>query len=215
METPLEALNRMRAEQVIRSLKARNMPGFFAQDKAEAISVVNRIIPAGSVVGFGGSMTIQETGLLDALRAGNFRLLDRYKSDLSNKEMADLRLKALTCDVLLTSANAITLSGKIVCVDGAGSRVAPIMFGPKKVIVVAGINKIVTDLPQAFDRIRTIAGPANCIRLSAKTPCAQDGICQDEACAPPERLCNAFIILEGQRQKDRVNVVLIGEEFGF
>ena len=215
METPLQALDRLRAEQVISSLKARNMPGFFAKDNQEAISTVLGIIPPGSLVGFGGSMTLVETGLLDALRAGNLRLLDRFQPDLSDKELADLRIKALTCDVFLTSANAITLSGKIVCVDGQGSRVAPIIFGPKKVIVVAGVNKIVTDLPQAFDRLRSIAGPANCIRLSAKTPCAQDGLCQDEACTPPERLCNAFIILEGQRQQQRVNVVLIGQKLGF
>jgi hypothetical protein len=189
--------------------------GFVAKafpDRASAVEQLFALIPEGSKVGLGGSTTLEELGVIERLRSGPFRLIDRYRTPDWEATMAAYR-EALLADVFVTGVNAITRQGQLVCIDSSGNRVAAMIFGPERLIVVAGINKIVEGLDAAFARLRVIA-PLNCRRLGHKTPCAESGICSD--CLIPERMCNyTGIIHHGLKEKDRIHVILIAESLGF
>jgi len=177
------------------------------------------MIPEGSVVGFGDSLTLRQIGVVDALEKGDYTFLDPWSPGISVEENIKLKKQALTSDVFVTGTNALTLDGKIVNVDGLGNRVAAILFGPNKVIIVVGINKIVENLEEALNRIRNIAAPLNVKRhpdFDPMPPCGISGECSD--CSLPWRICNKTVIIERQydnnRYKPVITVIIVGEELG-
>jgi len=215
IDGPKQTIYRKQAERIIRNLQKRNMTGLYLDTASEAVDEICRLISPGSVVGLGGSETVIETGLLDALRKLDIRLLDRYRNDITEAEVEQMREAALSSDVFITSTNAITLDGVLVNEDGLGNRVASLIYGPKKVIVVAGMNKTTENIEKAISRIKMIAAPANAIRRKKSTPCSKTGVCHDATCFPPNRICNQLVITEGSRTQNRIIVILIGEAYGF
>jgi L-lactate utilization protein LutB len=199
-------------EEVIRGLKRNQIEGRYVRTRQEAAQVVLSMIPAEAKVGFGGSLTLDELGIKDTLRKGDFHFIDRNIAGLTPEQMFGLRRETLLCDIFLCSANAITRDGKLVNIDGIGNRLAALTFGPRKVIVVAGVNKIVKDLERALERVRDSAAPLNARRLAAKTPCVRTGTCSD--CHSPGRICCITTIIEFQDDKDRMTVILVGEDLG-
>jgi len=207
--------SRLQAAAVIRNLKKRGMDGIFCETSARAVEETCGMIPAGSLVGLGGSETIIEANLLDALRRMDIRLLDRYKEGIGKGEVDEMRRQGMAADVYICSSNAITADGRLVNMDGTGNRVAAMIFGPKKVIVMAGMNKVAPDLDSAIARVRNIAAPANSLRVNVETPCSKTGFCQDPHCHPPQRICCQLVITEASMTPGRVTVVLIGETLGY
>jgi L-lactate utilization protein LutB len=198
-----------------RTRKALERNGFtveYAINIAQAKETILNMIPATALVGVGGSITVRELGLVQALLdRGN--PVAQHWGEYTPDERMKIRRQQLTADVFLTSSNAITEKGQLVNVDGAGQRVAAMIFGPKKVIVIAGVNKIVSDLNTAIDRINNIAAPINAKRLNRKTPCAITGICSD--CNSAERICNITTIIKKRPSLTNFTVVLIGQELGY
>ena len=215
MKSPKEVIMEKKAKAVCNALEKRFMGGLFVNNKEEACKEILKMVPDKSLVGLGGSVTLAETGLLDSLRKKDVDLIDRYKKDVTPDEMEEMRIKGLSSDIYISSFNAITLKGQIVNCDGMGNRVAAILYGPKKVILIGGVNKIVNTVEEGIDRVHSLAAPMNCIRFNAKTPCSATGIHDDEHCFPPGRLCNCFTIIQGQFQKGRITVVLVNEDLGF
>jgi len=213
----------MDMEQRIQDLLARlhenNFPAFYAKDKKAAFDKVMSMIPEGSIVGFGDSVTVRQIGVVDALERGNYTFLNSWRSGISAEESLRLRKQALTSDVFVTGTNALTLDGKLVNVDGLGNRVAAMLFGPNKVIIVIGINKIVETLEDALNRIRNEAAPLNVKRhthFDPMPPCGNTGVCSD--CSSPWRICNKTVIIERQFDNDKykpiITVVIVGEKLG-
>ena len=197
---------------LIDSLKKRNMNGYFVSDKDEALSKAIELIPENSSVGFGGSVTLEQIGILDVLRKRkDVELLDRTKVE-DSKRLHELYARMFSCDVFLSSSNAITEKGQIVNVDGRGNRVAAITFGPKKVIVIVGKNKITSDLDAAVERIRKVACPLNVKRLKelAKSSPVASTIEINE-----EKIWGQVSIIERQLDKDRIHVIIVNESLGF
>ena len=166
-----------------------------------------------SSIGIGGSMTVREIGLFDHLKENDYNLIDPYVPDLTREQVFELRRKTLMSDLFLAGCNAVTLEGEIVNIDGYGNRVSAIIFGPRKVFLFAGMNKIVMGRQQAIDRVLDVAAPINAKRLGRKTPCAEDGFCTD--CDSPERICKHLTINMRQNIPDRIKIFLIKENLGF
>ena len=197
---------------MIKNLARRNMQAFYCPTAEEAVSKVLELIPAGSSVTWGGSMTIRDIGIPDALRAkGCYDVLDR---DLVEGDEAKVQMyvRAFTTDVYLSSANAISEDGVIVNIDGNGNRVAAITWGPKKVIFVIGINKVAQTVEAALARARSTASPINAARFDIKTPCQTDGVCHN--CNSPESICNYVHFLRNS-PRGRHTVILVGESLGY
>jgi hypothetical protein len=204
-----------RAERVIKALSNRNIEGVYCAGAREAVEEICRRIPPGALVGLGGSESIIESGLVDALRALDIRLLDRYRVGLSKDEIDDMRRRGLTADVFIASTNALTEDGRLVNIDGTGNRVAAMIYGPAKVILMVGMNKLAPTLEAALSRVKNTAAPLNAVRVKIPTPCAATGFCQDPACRPPNRICAYSVITEASLLPDRLTVVLVGEPLGF
>jgi len=184
-----------RGKRAAEALRKRDFNAFFVKTQSEARERVLQEVPAGAVVGLGGSVTIREMNILDELKARGHKILDHWKIPYSSiSESFQVRRAHQTCDVFLTSTNALTLEGQLVNTDGSGNRVNAMAFGPKKAIVVAGINKVVPDLESALRRIKEIAVPLNCKRLNYSPPCIQAGRCVD--CRVPQRVCRITTIIE-------------------
>ena len=158
-------------------------------------------------------MTLEELAVYDYLRRRQIRFLDKYQENLSKEEKRSLYLRNFDADYFLSGINAISATGKIYNLDGNGSRVAPMIYGPKKVILLCGTNKITETDEEAIDRIRRIAAPLDAKRLGKKTPCRVTGVCQD--CKSPEKICNYWTIIQGQFDENRIQVVFIPEELGY
>jgi len=204
--------NRIKAENLIKNFNKRNIEGYYAENSEEAKNMLEELIKEKSSVSWGGSMTLKEIGIFDILKAGNYKLLDR--ADAKNSaEIEEIYHQALNADYYLMSSNAITQSGKLVNVDGNGNRLAALIYGPKNVIIVAGINKVTVDEKSAIKRVRNQAAPANSIRLKQKTPCAKTGYCQ--SCQVEDTICCQTVITRYSRQNGRIKVILVGEELGF
>ncbi len=206
---------REKAETVIENLKRRNMNGIYCDNREKAVEEILKMIPDNVLVGLGGSETIVETGLVDALRKRNLRLLDRYKEGVSKAEVDAMRREGMLSDVYITSSNAITIDGELVNMDGIGNRVAAMIFGPKKVILMAGMNKIVRTVEDAISRIKNHVAPLAAVRANKKTPCYHLGYCRDPHCHPPNRICSQLVILEASMVPGRIMVVLVGEDLGY
>ena len=213
MDASVKEANRIRIEKVIKNLERRNITGHYCETAADVSAKVLSLIDEGSEVSWGGSATLNEVGVKDAVKAGNYKVNDPM--DLSGGENPiELRRKSLTCDVFLTSTNAITMDGILVNIDGTGNRVAAMMFGPKKVILIAGINKLTADEDAAMSRIKQEACPPNCIRLGMKTLCAVTGECGN-CLTPGQTICSYTTSIRFSPVKDRMHVILANEVLGF
>lgn len=198
---------------VMKALQKNKMEAYFVPTKEDVVPAVAKLLTPGDVVSVGGSVTLEECGVLRLLRSGEYEFLDRYEEGLSKEELGDLFRDCFFADAYLTSTNAITEKGELFNKDGNGNRVSAMIFGPRSVIVVAGINKIVPDIAAAEERVRTIAAPKNAKRLSCKTPCAVTGDCAD--CRSDARICCSTVVLHQQRVPGRIKVILVGEELGY
>jgi len=199
----------------IQNLKKNGFTAIYTPTKEEAARKVLEMIPQGARVGIGGSVTIREMGLVKALTERGHTLADHWRAGLSREETKEARRSQLISDVFLTSSNAVTMDGKLLNIDGTGNRVAAMIFGPRKVIVVAGVNKIVKDMDEGVKRIRNIATPMNANRLGSKSPCALTGTCAEDECELPNRLCHIITILERKPNETDTTVVLVGENLGY
>ena len=213
MDNNLRMIGEAQAKKVQKSLIARQFDCQIVEDEKEASAAIKRMIPANSIVALGGSMTLEQIGMLEELKKMPIQLQDRYAPNLSKEQRDEILRQAFTSDVYLMGTNAITLNGELLNVDGTGNRVTALCFGPKKVIVVVGVNKIVMDEEAGWSRIRRIAAPANCVRLAKKTPCASVGYCQN--CASDQRICNQFVKIERCRYKDRISVIIVLKDLGY
>jgi len=202
-----------RIDKIIKNLEKRNMAGYHVENKEELFKVIDQIVPNGKSVSVGGSMTLFETGVIDYLRNREVKFYDRYKEGLTKEEIKEIYFQSFKVDGYFCSSNAITEEGELFNVDGNGNRVAAMIYGPEKVIMIVGTNKIVKDIDAAIERNRKIAAPVNVQRLSRKTPCFETGYCTN--CNSPERICNAHVVIDGQMIKDRINVIFIDGDFGY
>lgn len=200
--------NELLAQKVIKGLESRNMSGYYAADKEEALEKALDLIPMGSSVTMGGCMSAVEIGLVGAVKNGDYDFIDRYAGDRREAE-----LKAYGADVFLASANAMTEDGEIVNIDGNSNRVSCIAYGPKKVIFIVGMNKICNDLDSAMKRARNIAAPINAQRFGLATPCSKTGACMN--CKSPDTICCQFLITRFSRHEGRIHVILVNDSLGF
>ena len=228
IDSELNQFYKIRSETVIKNLQRRNMVGYFVPNQQEALQLLMTLIPPDATVGRGDSVTLNRIGVIPAL-------LKRNKNKVINPTHADpeghhppreerrkMQREALLSDIFLTSTNAITLDGRLVNIDGAGNRVAAMIFGPKQVIVIAGGNKIVTDVDEALQRIHNVVSPVNSIRHYMKhqqveameRPCIKIGKCTD--CFHEWRVCRNTVIIEGSQppERGRICVILVGEDLG-
>ncbi len=197
------------------ALAGRGIELLHARDRHEALRLVLERIPKGASVMNGGSHTLEEIGLIDALREGYQWLRPAIAATNDREERTRKRRQAVTADWLVGGVNAITLAGEIVNVDGSGNRLAGYAFGAGKLILVAGVNKVVPDLAAALDRIRNTAAVEECRKLGKSTPCAVTGRCDNDACRGPERQCGKILIIENEKIAGRITLVLIDEALGF
>lgn len=209
MDENIVKRNEKLAKKVIKGLESRNMKGYYAASREEALEMALGMIPEGSTVTMGGGMSVHEIGLADAPKKGNYQFIDR-------DEYADRReasLLAYDADFYLASANAMTEDGIMVNIDGSSNRVSALAFGPKKVLLIVGMNKICDDVDGAMKRARNVAAPINAQRFGLDTPCSKTGACMN--CKSPDTICCQFLITRFSREKDRVSVILINDNLGF
>ena len=200
------------ADTVIKNLKKRRMDAYYCEDKQEALEKVLELMEDGKSVAWGGSMTLAECGIMDAVKSGKYNVIDREKAK-TDEEIRETYGKICTCDYFLMSTNAISLDGELVNVDGRGNRVSFLCFGPQNVIVVAGMNKLVTDVDMGIKRTRNMAAPPNTVRLKKNTPCSVTGRCAD--CLSPDCICAQTVITRLSMIPGRIKVILVGEELGY
>jgi hypothetical protein len=201
--------NELLAQKVIKGLQSRNMSGYYAPSREAARELALSLIPEGSLVTMGGGLSVEEIGLVDALKAGNYRFLDRHEATDKRAAM----LAAYDADFFLASCNAITEDGVLVNIDGNANRVSAIAQGPKKVLFIVGMNKVCRDVDGALKRARNVAAPINAQRFGLSTPCAKTGSCLD--CKSPDTICCQFLITRFSRHADRIYVILVNDDLGF
>ncbi|MCR5053365.1 MAG: lactate utilization protein [Lachnospiraceae bacterium] len=209
MDEFIKKRNELLADKVIKGLESRNMTGYYAATKEEALKIALSIIPEGSSLTMGGSMSVREIGLTDALVNGNYDFIDRDAYEDGREAM----LKGYDADFFLASANAMTEDGVIINIDGNANRVSAIAQGPKKVLFVVGMNKICDDVDGAMKRARNVAAPINAQRFGLSTPCAKTGSCMN--CKSPDTICCQFLITRYSRHEGRIHVILVNEDLGF
>ena len=214
MDKAIKLANEIRMKTIIRNLEKRNISGYYCETKEEAADLIMSMIPEGADVSWGGSYTLDQLGIKETLKAGAYNVNDPMEIREDRAATMALRKKALTCDVYLSSLNAITMDGEIVNIDGTGNRVAAIVFGPDKVILAAGSNKIVMTEEDAVNRIRNEACPPNCIRLGKQTPCAAAGRCSD-CLIKGNTICSHTVTTRFSAIDDRIHVILINDILGF
>lgn len=206
---------------VKKALEQNNMAVHYAENSAEVISIVKTLIKKGDTVSCGGSVTLADTGVDKLLKCGEYNFLDRSAPDLTPEQVNDVYTKTFAADAFFCSANAVTENGELVNVDGRGNRVAALIFGPKRVICIVGVNKIVADVPAAFERIKQVAAPLNAKRLNKNTPCLHTGHCIAvgggiaEGCRSENRICANYVISAHQMVKNRINVIICNQTLGY
>jgi len=209
MNENIEKRNRLLAEKVIKGLESRNMSGYYAVNKEEALKKALELIPEGSSISMGGAMSVHEIGLSEYLKNGNYNFIDRDAYEDKRAAM----LAAYDADVFLSSCNAMTNDGILVNIDGNSNRVSAIAQGPRKVVFIVGMNKVCSDVDEALKRARNVAAPTNAQRFGLSTPCSKTGSCMD--CKSPDTICCQFLITRFSRHEGRIHVVLVGENLGF
>lgn len=213
MDKSLAELYQRKIEQVIVNLEKNNMKGTFLKDREALVEYLDEQIWDGAKVAVGGSQTLFELDLISYIRNRKVEFFDRYEAGLTPQEIKEIFRKSFTADVYLTSTNALTADGYLYSVDGTGNRVAATLYGPDKVYVVVGINKLVGSFEEAVMRVEEKAAPANNIRLNRNTPCVKMGTCVD--CKVPERICNEYTLIKRQGVKNRIEVLILPFELGY
>ena len=209
MNANISKRNDLLSQKVIKGLASRNMTGYYVKTKEEALQQALALIPEGSSVTMGGGMSVHEIGLVKALKEGNYNFIDR--DEMEDKRAA--MLFAYDADVFLMSANAMTEDGILVNIDGNANRVSALAQGPRKVIVIAGMNKICDDVDGAMKRARNVAAPINAQRFGLNTPCAKTGSCMN--CKSPDTICCQFLITRYSKHPGRIHVILVNDSLGF
>ncbi len=204
--------NELLAQKVIKGLESRNMTGYYAATKEEALAKALEIIPEGSSVTMGGAMSAYEIGLVEAIKNGNYNFIDRDKASTAEEKRAAM-LAGYDADFFLSSANAMPEDGVIINIDGNSNRVSMIAQGPKHVLFIVGMNKICNDVDGAMKRARNVAAPINAQRFGLSTPCSKTGSCMD--CKSPDTICCQFLMTRFSRHKDRIHVILVNDNLGF
>lgn len=212
MNTNRSKRNHMLAEKVIKALETRNIEAFYAESKEDALAKALELIPEGSKVAWGGSMSIEEIGLKKAICEGNYHEINRGLAKNAEEKRA-MELATYDADFFLTSANAVSEDGVIVNIDGNSNRVSAIAFGPKNVLMIVGMNKIVKDAENALSRARNEAAPINAQRFNIDTPCKKTGACFD--CLSPQSICCQFLITRRSMHAGRIKVILVNDALGF
>ncbi|MBE6862063.1 MAG: lactate utilization protein [Ruminococcus sp.] len=222
MDNNLKSTITKRINKTGENLRKNNMEFYYAETKEDVPAIVESLIKEGDVITNGGTMTMKECGLSELLSSPKYSYLDRSK--MTPEEVSDLYIRAFSADVYISSTNAVTEDGVLYNVDGNSNRIAAIAFGPKSVIIIAGYNKIVRNLEEAEIRVKNIAAPANCERLSCETYCKEKGECvslskadrqMSDGCSGDGRICCNYLISAQQRHKGRIKVILVGEELGY
>lgn len=209
---PKKTYYEKRGQLLVKNLKSRHFDAYYCADREEALKKALELIPQGASVGWGGALSARQIGLMDALRSGNFRAIDRDQCKTPEEKEQAAR-ETMFADVFLTGANGLSLDGQMVNIDGIGNRVAATIYGPKSVIVIAGMNKVADTLEDAVKRARTVAAPMNAQRFGLSTPCSVTGACGD--CKQTECICNQIVITRHCRPAGRIRFILVGEELGF
>jgi len=200
-----------RGQILVKNLKKRHFDAYYCATKEEALTKALELIPEGATVGWGGVMSAHQIGLIDALNVGNYRAIDRDKCE-TPEEKQQAAKDSMFADVFLTSANGLSMEGEMVNIDGMGNRVAAIVYGPKEILVIAGMNKVTDTLEDAITRARTVAAPLNQQRFGLNNPCTATGTCAD--CTSESCICNQILITRHCRPVGRIKFILVGEELG-
>ena len=201
-----------RGQVLVKNLKNRHFDAYYCPDAASALAKALELIPEGASVGWGGALSAQQIGLIDAVKAGNYAAIDRDAAKTPEERTQALK-QCLSANVFLCGANALSLDGQMVDIGGTGNRVAAISYGPDMILVIAGMNKVCDTLDDAMTRARTVAAPMNKQRFPFKTPCEVTGTCAD--CKSEESICNQILVTRNCRPAGRIKFVLVGEELGF
>ncbi|MEA4813404.1 MAG: lactate utilization protein [Oscillospiraceae bacterium] len=202
-----------RIGKAILNLQKNNMAGFFVESKRKLLFLLSALLIQGERIGCGDSVTLEETGVFEYIRNGKYTFYDKQQKGLTSEEKRKLYLNNFDADTFITGTNAVTMDGKLFNIDGNGSRVAPMIYGPRQVIVVVGTNKLVDTVDDAIQRTRQIAAPLDAKRLNKNTPCVKLGRCID--CKHEERICNDFVLISRQFLKDRIKVIFINGDYGY
>jgi L-lactate utilization protein LutB len=211
MATPRELYYEKRGNILVKNLRSRHFEAYYCPNKEDALKKALELIPEGASVGWGGAMSAQQIGLMDALNAGNYNAIDRDRCK-TPEEKEQAAKDSLFADFFLTGANGLSLDGEMVNIDGTGNRVAAIIYGPKAVLVIAGMNKVMDTLADAITRARTVAAPMNQQRFQLKNPCTVTGTCAD--CKSESCICNQIVITRHCRPVGRIKFIIVGEDLG-
>ena len=210
--TPKQLAFQAAAESIIKNLNQRNMEGYFCEDSTACVKKILEMMEDGAVIGWGGSQSIAECGLMDAIHNGRYTLIDRMTAK-TPEESRELYARTVMADYYLMSTNAITMDGELINIDGNGNRVACLIHGPKHVIMVVGMNKLVSNVEDGYRRVRDIATPANTKRLNKNTPCFHTGRCGD--CLSPDCICNQVVITRRSDHAGRIKIFFVAEDLGY
>lgn len=211
MTDPKQKYYQKRAELLVKNLRSRHFEAYFCENKNMALEKALELIPQGASVGWGGAMSAQQIGLIDAISNGDYTAIDRDKASNPHERIKIMK-QCLQADVFITGANALSMDGQMVNIDGNGNRVAAIVYGPDSIIVIAGMNKVMDALDDAMVRARTVAAPMNKQRFALQTPCEVTGTCGD--CKSEGCICNQILITRNSKPAGRIKVILVGEELG-
>ena len=212
MDNNIKWVNEVKINRTIEALRKNNMESFFINTQDELINKIKELVKENSKVTVGGSMSLFETKIINTLRSGRYDFLDRAKEGLSAMDIDRIYRESFFADAYFSSSNAITEDGELYNVDGNGNRVAAMLYGPDKVIVIAGVNKIVKDINEAISRVENFAAPANAKRLNKKTPCTVTGKCMN--CSSPERICREYTVIR-KPVPNRIFILLLNEDYGY
>lgn len=226
MDIHMRKIKELQVERTIKALNKNKMEAHFLPSREEIVPMVQSLITPGDTIGFGGSVSLAETGVLDLLRSGEYTLLDRYKEGISREEERQVFLDSFSADAYFCSANAVTEHGELYCVDGNSNRVAAMLYGPKQVILIVSWDKIVPNLDIAIQRVKHITTPANTVRLGCDTHCATHGKCMSPAVSPDHlmalpagacanSICANYVVFSHQKTANRMKVLLVADSFGY
>lgn len=202
----------IQAETIIKNLAKRNIAGFFFEDSASLLAYLSKELKKGCAVTWGGSETLKETGVLAFLKNGDYEAIDRAEAK-TKEEQRSLYARQVLSDYYFMSANAVTLDGELINIDGNSNRVGCLVHGPEHVFLIVGMNKVVADVASGIKRVQNTASPANGVRLQRNTPCAATGRCGN--CLSPDCMCNQIVITRRSGHPGRIQVFFVAEELGY
>ncbi len=213
MDENYKTLLHIKENQLIKAFERNNMSCIVVKNQQELHQYLKNILIDQKKVAVGGSVTLNQLGVIDLIQESDVQFIDRYEEGLSQEQVVERLREGLLSDIFITSTNALTMDGCLYNVDGRGNRVSAMIFGPKDVYVIAGLNKIFNNEQEAIDHIREYSAPANALRLHKKTPCTRVGKCQD--CLSEDRICSSYVKLGYQGQKNRIHVIIVEENRGY